>query len=845
MSLSDCPECSRPLPSADHHACPACGWFPDPPPFVPCPEQQELLALLDAGENVFVTGVAGTGKSKILDHWIRRSQRVVRTTVNRWGDETKFLRIAVTASTGAASTHLPGGRTLHSWVGMKIATQTASQIAGWGWYDRVAPRIEAAEVLVLDECFDYGQMILTENGWDLIGKIVEQQLPLRVASRNPETGNLEFKRIVRWLKKPRPATLLRIRASRTRSKRGWGRTIKCTPEHKILTPSGYRKAGDLVPGDLVVVRGPGLTPVQRSVLIGSIFGDGCCHRSKARISTQVSFTQGQDQHAYLMLKHGVFGSMSSAVTPYESGFKEGLYVYRFNLECTDATEVIRDNMVDDGKHPSGRRRWAPTNDLLEAIDPQALAIWFLDNGSTAFREFNGNASLHTERFSHATQERFVEFFQRRYGLEARIRNDSRGNEFLWFPSESTARLLEIVKPFTPSCMAWKTGGGSYEAPKQEPFDTCAATIKTIEVVPPRKDSASVYDLEIEDFHNYVAGNIVVSNCSMIDGVAFSLASDLCKLARARLPRGDEPFGGLQLVLVGDMGQLPPIDEDSRGWATDTTEWWDAGVRMFELKQVHRQQDAAFARVLREVRDGDLSPSGEAMLATRVRAFDPDAAPCAARITTHHKFADPINDSKLAALPGPSQEFRAEEKGDAIALAILDKQCLSPRLLILKEGARTVFTRNDPDGAYVNGTMGTVRSLGSFGPVVETDRGHVLYVGKSLWCQGYDDLKQCEKQIAEGKKPGKFQAWRQQVPLALAWAVTIHRSQGSTLDRVSVDLGDCFAPGQAYVALSRARSLAGLNIEKWAGRDSIMAHREALDFIRRGGTPPPEWKGKGK
>lgn len=341
--------------------------------------------------------------------------------------------------------------------------------------------------------------------------------------------------------------------------------------------------------------------------------------------------------------------------------------------------------------------------------------------------------------------------------------------------------------------------------------------------------------------------LVIDEVSLLSGAHFSLCSDLCKEAR-----GDRrPFGGLHVIVCGDMGQLPPIGE---GFVFETEEWWDANIRTVNLTQVHRTSDIVFSRILHDIRLGTLSDEGKSVLESRVRAFDPEALPEAARLTTHNALADDVNSRKLSSLPGTPVSYVAREASfDNYAREALERNLLTPRHLDLKVGARVMFTRNDPYGTYVNGTLARVTWMSTDTVEVETDAGRILLVPRVLWGVGYDDPRALENVLYrwdEGTKTverretplpcRQGQAWREQFPFRLAWAITIHKSQGCTLDRVSVDLGDVFAPGQAYVALSRARSLEGLNIERWRGADSIMAHPTAMKFLRGEFSPPEEW-----
>lgn len=340
---------------------------------------------------------------------------------------------------------------------------------------------------------------------------------------------------------------------------------------------------------------------------------------------------------------------------------------------------------------------------------------------------------------------------------------------------------------------------------------------------------------------YRVKKIIIDEISMVDGATFELLGEVIAIGKASL----QPWGGVQLIVVGDMGQLAPVNEEAKGFTFETDQWWDLGIKTCELRQVMRQQDATFVAILRQVRDGVLSPESEAWLNTRVRAYDPDRVE-AVRLMTHNVQVDAINEQKLASLPGAPVILRAIDTGKEKFRKMLDTSCLSPAELKLKPGARVMFTKNASDGSYCNGTLGRVRGFeereilvgGGFdemprqvkmlGVVVAVDTGYDLWVGQQgEWkLEGLDE----EAPAAQRGHPTVL-AKRVQYPLRLAWAITVHKSQGMTLDLVSVDLQNCFAPGQAYVALSRARSIQGLNIERWQGSKSIIAHPLVRSFCR--------------
>lgn len=321
--------------------------------------------------------------------------------------------------------------------------------------------------------------------------------------------------------------------------------------------------------------------------------------------------------------------------------------------------------------------------------------------------------------------------------------------------------------------------------------------------------------------------LLIDEVSMLDGVTFELIGELCRRAR-KAPPG-LPFGGLQVVLVGDMGQLAPVEEQERGFAFETDTWWDLGIQTVELTQVMRQRDASFIRVLQEVRDGTLSFEAYNVLAGRVRAFDPEARD-AVRLMTHNAQVETVNTQKLRMLPGEERLFKAEDYGDEKALKRLNKNCLSPRELRLKVDARVMLTKNDPAGFYVNGSLGWVegweKRYGEESIKVRLDDGNTINVYVTEWKNTKTVFDKGQKRTYE-----KVEARRRQYPLRLAWSITIHKVQGMTLGCVSVDLTHVFAPGQAYVALSRARTLEGLNIEGWQGQDSVIAHPTVGAFVR--------------
>ena len=456
-------------------------------------------------------------------------------------------------------------------------------------------------LIVVDECFHYAQRILTEDGWQTIGKIVTRKIPCRVWALNKATFQLELKPIVRWLKKPAPKELLRINAGRTDSMRS-ARVIRCTPAHKILTPSGYVRAGTLKVGDSLVVRGRHLTPLQFSVLVGSMLGDGSMGRHETRNSPQPYLMQGEDQLDWLKFKKAVFGEdMTGELQRGKSGYGPKI-VWRFTVNVTDQARRVAEQMPWNTGQRNGRRYWTPTETFLSWVDEVALAVWYLDDGSLDVRDGRVvRAALHTECFSEETNGRLAAFLLRRFGLTAVPTPDGKGNLFLRFVQAEAERLLSIVTPFVPACMARKAPGACYAPPFVPAGEVTVAPIRAIMPTQGRaRGVAYVYDLEVADHHNYIAGNVVVSNCSMVSD------DILDTLLQFRVP----------ILAVGDHGQLPPVK--------------GAGTLMrapdLRLETIHRQAaDSPIIALSARIREtGDIDDAledGEAFFTMAARDLD--------------------------------------------------------------------------------------------------------------------------------------------------------------------------------------------------------------------------------
>lgn len=288
--------------------------------------------------------------------------------------------------------------------------------------------------------------------------------------------------------------------------------------------------------------------------------------------------------------------------------------------------------------------------------------------------------------------------------------------------------------------------------------------------------------------------LIIDEVSMLAGDTLAMADRVMREVR----QDERPFGGVQVVLVGDFFQLPPVisrTERGNAFAFAAPAWKQANFLVCYLSEQHRQDDGLFLDLLSSIRQGVFLEEHRELLRTR---YSREPRGTVTQLYSKNADVDAINDRELAALAGNQKAFVMASKGPARLVEALAKNCLSPETLVLKEEARVMFTKNDPARRYVNGTLGVVIGFDSDtgAPVVETRAGDRVAAEPVEWA-----LMDGDKALARIV----------QVPLRLAWAMTIHKSQGMSLDAAHMDLADAFEYGQGYVALSRVRSLQGLSI----------------------------------
>lgn len=301
--------------------------------------------------------------------------------------------------------------------------------------------------------------------------------------------------------------------------------------------------------------------------------------------------------------------------------------------------------------------------------------------------------------------------------------------------------------------------------------------------------------------------LIIDEISMLHDFRLDMIDEIARKVRKR---PDEPFGGIQVILCGDFFQLPPVnrsrDSDGGrdgGFVVTAEVWEEFDPVVCYLEEQHRQDDDAFLEILNALRSGDLRRRHAELLMARVDAPlapGPDGEHLkATELHTVNVDVDRINESKLAGIKGGENYYEMVTTGKEQYVATLKRSCLAPEVLVLKQGALVMCIKNNAEKRYANGSLGTVVDFetGTEYPIVELQSGgRRVTIEPETW------------ELRDGTKK---RASITQIPLRLAWAITVHKSQGMTLDAAKIDLRRAFVEGMGYVALSRVRRLENLSL----------------------------------
>jgi ATP-dependent exoDNAse (exonuclease V) alpha subunit len=343
-----------------------------------------------------------------------------------------------------------------------------------------------------------------------------------------------------------------------------------------------------------------------------------------------------------------------------------------------------------------------------------------------------------------------------------------------------------------------------------------------------KNFLTDYDLDNLEQKAYLWKRFEKTKVLIIDEISMLSSSTLDCIDRVAkvFKRNEEPFGGLQIIFSGDFFQLPPIEkrpvfneqtifmdeeENSRiPFAFKSKAWKECDLHTCYLSEQFRQEDNDLVNVLSEIRDGELSEKSLEILNKRIVKED---NPEITKLYTHNINVDTFNLKKLQSLKTESKDYLMNGKGKPNLLDALKRGCSVQEKMVLKLGALVMFVKNNPVAGYVNGTVGEIVAFEEGYPVVETKSGERFVASPQTWA-----IEEGDKILAEVS----------QVPLKLAWAVTIHKSQGMTLEKAVIDLSNSFVEGQGYVALSRVKTLDGLFL-KGFNKMALAVHDEILNL----------------
>lgn len=288
--------------------------------------------------------------------------------------------------------------------------------------------------------------------------------------------------------------------------------------------------------------------------------------------------------------------------------------------------------------------------------------------------------------------------------------------------------------------------------------------------------------------------LIIDEISMLHDFRLDMVDEACRLVR----RKDEPFGGIQIVMSGDFFQLPPINRgDSRagGFVVNSQVWQELDPTICYLSEQHRQDDEALLEVLDAMRAGDVRRHHAEKLLARVEETPAEDA-ILTELHTVNIDVDTLNEKKLKELDGDELFYTQTTTGGENYVENLQRSVLAPSVLRLKEGALVMAVKNALDRKYVNGSLGVVSAFepATEYPIVEFKNGRTVTMQPDTW------------ELRDGDKK---RASITQIPLRLAWAITVHKSQGMTLDAARIDLRKAFVEGMGYVALSRVKNLDNL------------------------------------
>ena len=309
--------------------------------------------------------------------------------------------------------------------------------------------------------------------------------------------------------------------------------------------------------------------------------------------------------------------------------------------------------------------------------------------------------------------------------------------------------------------------------------------------------------------------LIIDEISMLSVRHFDIAGEIIRLLRASW----EPFGGIQLILSGDFFQLPPVnrsgDQRASQFAYHSKTWNQLDLKVCYLEEQWRQTDKNHLKLLEAIRENKFGKVERLMLEERIKIETP--AQDITKLYTHNIDVNLVNRRRLNEIEEKEKVYYMRSFGISELTEMLSRNCLAPQKLLIKKGALVMFVRNNFEKGFINGTLGMVVDFNHKNyPIVEVKTGEIIEALPEIWRM--EDER------------GKSLASIQQLPLRLAWAITVHKSQGMTLDAAEMDLSKCFEPGMGYVALSRVRSLEDIYL-KGFNEMAVKVNGESVEVDR--------------
>lgn len=318
------------------------------------------------------------------------------------------------------------------------------------------------------------------------------------------------------------------------------------------------------------------------------------------------------------------------------------------------------------------------------------------------------------------------------------------------------------------------------------------------------------------------GVLIIDEISMLNAWQFDAIHRICQAFKKNLA----PFGGMQVVCSGDLFQLPPVEKERKmRLVVESNVWQEMNIQICYLEEQHRHKGDKLRKLLHYIRSNAVEQSYALLQHQEFRDFLANITPT--KLYTHNADVDAINSFELAKIKEKAFNYYMEFSGRREVVAALIKSCLAPQKLVLKKNAQVMFVKNNFDKGYINGTRGRVIGFDQENnlPIIETLSGRQILAEPATWT-----IEENDREVAKIN----------QLPLRLAWAITVHKSQGMNLDAAEIDLSKCFVEGMGYVALSRLKSLAGLKLiglnqlALWVNKNVLKLDKELRQMSQRAG-----------